>query len=373
MAGIEAEDFFKKKRETSEIKSEIFIKYFKFWCGILLHGQKYKQINEVIYIDLFSGPGYYEDQEPSTPIKILNSIFKTNGQKIDLNISVKTFFNDSNSGLIAQLEKNINELEYYPNLVHKPVLLNKVASRTLLTSLLKKNVPSLTFIDPFGYTFSMQMLLDSVREWGSDLFMLFNLNRIRAAIMNPTVEKLMNEIFQNELNEIRDYYLKETNPHKREDYILDKFEKLFRDKGYFLFKFKINFLEKNSTSHYLILVTKVKIAYNSMKDIMSKYSDYQPDGVPLFATNTISTPLFFDDLATYSILKLKDDLIKNSNRYNYMVLEDIFLEHSINTNYIKVNYKSAIELLLNETKIKIENPKGEIAKKITYTCKIIFI
>lgn len=187
MAGIQTEDFFREKRETSEIKSEILTKYFKFWCGVLLYGQKYRKIDNVLYIDLFSGPGYYEDLQPSTPIKILNSIINSDGQKIDLNKSVKTFFNDSKKKLINQLDVNISNLEYYPKLINKPVLLNESANIELLNSLLKKGIPSLTFIDPFGYTFSMKMLLACVKDWGSDLFMLFNLNRIRAAIMNSTV------------------------------------------------------------------------------------------------------------------------------------------------------------------------------------------
>lgn len=182
----------------------------------------------------------------------------------------------------------------------------------------------------------------------------------------------MNEIFQEELVEIRKYYSDEKHPHKREEYILQKFEKLFSDKGYWIFKFKINFLEKNSTSHYLILVTKVKLAYYSIKDIMSKYSDYQPDGVPVFAANSVTPPIFYGNMVKFSIENLKDDLLKNSS-YNGMILENIFFEHSLNTNYIKSNYKQAIEELIKEEKVKIFDIKGNEAKKLTYTCKIIIL
>lgn len=58
MASIEPQDFFKKKRDTSEIKSEILNRYFNTWCGIILYGQKKRVVNSVLYIDLYSGPGY---------------------------------------------------------------------------------------------------------------------------------------------------------------------------------------------------------------------------------------------------------------------------------------------------------------------------
>jgi len=372
MAAIKTEDFFKKKRNTSEIKSEVFVKYFKFWCGVLLYAQKFKRIEELLYIDLFAGPGYYENSnDASTPIKILDSIYQSNGTNIDLNKAVKTFFNDEEKKLIEKLDHNISSLKYYKELINKPVLLNEPASKNLLSSLLQQKTPSLTFIDPFGYSYSMEMLLQAVREWGSDLFMLFNINRIRAAINNKSVEGLMNEIFQHELNVIKDYYNQETNPTKREEYILERFEKLFKDKGYYLFKFRINFPDKNQTSHYLYLVSKVRLAYFKIKDIMKVYSEYQPDGVPIFAVNVKSNPIFYPDMVKYSIQNLENDLMLNINNYVNKTIEMIYEEHSINTNYIKGNYKQAIENLWNDKKIGLLDSRGKESKRITYNCTIL--
>lgn len=205
MAAIEPSEFFKKKRNASEIKSEIMNKYFNAWCGIILFGQRLKTIKTVLYIDLFSGPGYYDDGDPSTPIKVLHSIFKSTGFRWDLNNSVQTFFNDSDKAMVATLQQNIEKLPYYDKLIHKPIILNEDANYELLTRLLKTDHPALTFIDPFGYSFSQRMLLLSVKEWGSDLFMLFNFNRIRSAVKNSTVDILMQEIFGDRLDHIRDF------------------------------------------------------------------------------------------------------------------------------------------------------------------------
>jgi len=373
MAGISTDSFFKLKRNSSEIKSEIFVKYFKFWCGVLLFAQKYKTIDQLLYIDLFSGPGRYANGDSSTPIKILDSVIASKNSQIDLDKSVRTFFNDEKKKLVDTLEKHISSLTYFNQLTHKPVILNKSVSKDLLSQLLRKGVPSLTFIDPFGYSYSMEILLNSVKEWGSDLFMLFNINRIRAAIMNPVVEGLMNEIFQQELQVIRSYYAKETNPYKREEFIISKFENLFKNRGYLVFKFRIYFPSKDQTSHYLYLVSKVKLAYLKIKEIMKIYSDYQPDGVPLFSANTPQqNPIFYPELEDFSIHHLERDLISKKSIFNNKTVEIIYSDHCINTNYIKENYKSAFANLHNNGKIKILNIQLKESSKLTYTSTIIF-
>jgi three-Cys-motif partner protein len=374
MAAIKPQDFFSKKRNTSEIKSEILLAYFKFWAGLLLHGQQYKKISEVIYIDMFAGLGKYKDNdEPSTPIKILESLIESESTPFNLNKGVRTFFNDENSAIVKELDTNLKSLPFYKNIIHKPIVQNAEANKNILSELLDQKIPSLTFIDPFGYNYSMEMLLHAVKEWGSDLFMLFNINRIRAAVTNPLVENLMNEIFQDKLQLIRKYYEDEERPKFRETFILNSFENLFTTKGYRVFRFKINFPGKNQTSHYLYLVTKVAIAYLRIKEIMKFYSDIQPDGVPLFTVNSKETPIFYPEVAEYSILKLSEDLINNRQLYNKKSIEDIYINHSIGTNYIKDNYKAAISNLLEKKVVNLTKNDGKPTEKITYSAIINFI
>lgn len=376
MASINPECFFKEKRNTSEIKSEILNKYFKAWCGILLYGQKFKRINTVLYVDLYSGPGYYEDGQPSTPIKILESIHKSSGERIDLNMSVKTFFNDSTKSVVEKLKANLSSLPFYEELHHAPLVLNEKANQRLLVNLLNNSNPSLTFIDPFGYSFSQEMLLQSVKNWGSDLFMLFNVNRIRSAVLNDNVSDLMKEIFGDRINDIREYYKREKKPKKRETFIIDSFENIFRERNYLTFKFKINFPHRNQTSHYLVFVTKARIAYMRIKEIMTKYSDFQEDGVPLFGANQKRLRLLVPDYHRYlphSIINLTEDLYRKQSLYNLCSINEVFENHNIGTNYIKENYKEAFRLLRERGLVDIRDAKkGGPAGKITYTSIIQF-
>ncbi len=90
MAGISPTDFFRQTRTHSEVKSEIINEYFKAWAAILLIGQRNIPIKNLLYIDLYAGKGIYDDNKPSTPIKVLNSIVAN----AVFNQRIKTFFND---------------------------------------------------------------------------------------------------------------------------------------------------------------------------------------------------------------------------------------------------------------------------------------
>lgn len=373
MSGISLSDFFKEKRDASEIKAEILNKYFKAWFAILLKGQKYKKVDKLLYIDLFSGPGYYDDGKASTPIKILNSVYESGDAFVDYALPVQTIFNDKSKKIVNRLRKNIHALPYYDQLKYKPIIGNEPASQFILDKLLDDNTPSLTFIDPLGYGYDQEMLLHSVRSWGSDLFVLFNINRIRAAILNKKVEKNMFGIFTEYFILIQNYYKKERSPHKREKYIVEVFEKIFEDKGYMTLKFKVNFPKRNQTSHYLFFVSKAELAITKAKEIMTIYSDSQNDGVPLFSANVRQDPIFFPILCEFSISKLKEMILYNKNKYNGFTIQDVYNAHNYKTNYIKQNYKDAITELREDNFVILYDKNNKETNRITFTAKIKFI
>lgn len=60
-------NFFEKQTLSSRIKASIISEYFPSYCKIIVKKHMPKQIR---YIDLFAGPGLYDDGNPSTPILI---------------------------------------------------------------------------------------------------------------------------------------------------------------------------------------------------------------------------------------------------------------------------------------------------------------
>jgi len=371
MPGISLSDFFNSKRKTSEIKTEFLNKYFKAWAAIMLRGQSYKNINKLLYVDLFSGPGIYDDGKESTPIKILNSIYASKGTFVDYDKHVQTIFNDKDKKVYEKLITNIENLPYYEHLTYKPIISNGEANIELLRNVLREKIPSLTFIDPLGYGFTQKILMYAIQKWGSDLFMLFNFNRIRAAIANSKVEPNMLEIFGEKFERLQEYYDKESSPQKREIFIIKTFESIFEERGYMVLKFKINFHDREQTSHYLFFISEVALAITKAKEILSKYSDYQEDGIPQFGSNLNIQPVLDPDMNEHSINKLAN-LIKNDSSFNNQTIDEIYKSHNYKTNYIKANYKKAISILILNKSVELFDIKGNPTKRVTYTAKVKF-
>lgn len=221
--------------------------------------------------------------------------------------------------------------------------------------------PTLTFIDPFGYKgVSAELCRMAVKNWGSDLFMLFNINRIRSGIRNSVVAHLMKELFEEKLDAILTKYDK-LNKDEREAFIINQFMSHFTETGYKAIKFKVEFPGKKATSHYLLFVSKVEIAYFKMKEIMAKYSDYQLDGVPWMAVNNSQKQDFFTE---YSILNLKSEVSDLSKDFSGLTIETIYQKHSINKPYIKDNYRTVYTELLDEGRIELLDKKGNRKTKV---------
>src|SRR5690606_6621586 len=111
MSTADTSDFFKEQRTTSEIKSELLNEFFKAWCNAQLGGQRYVANPALAFIDLYAGDGTNEDAKPATPVKILNSLFGSQ-QKVNLNKTVPTFFNDEKQATAAKLKQNLLQLLY---------------------------------------------------------------------------------------------------------------------------------------------------------------------------------------------------------------------------------------------------------------------
>ena len=60
------QDFFKNQTHSSRIKANIVAEYFPQYCRILLKSQQ----PQIMYLDLFAGPGMYDDGSHSTPLLI---------------------------------------------------------------------------------------------------------------------------------------------------------------------------------------------------------------------------------------------------------------------------------------------------------------
>jgi three-Cys-motif partner protein len=356
MPATEPDSFFNKKRNTSEIKSEVLIKFFNEWYRIYLKGEEEQQAKTLLYIDLYAGPGYTEEEKTTAPIRIVESIYNKD-TSTDLSPSIRTFFSDPANTVAEKLKVSFESLEYFAELKNPPLVLNEEANRQTLSDSLHASGPALIVSDPFGYEYSQQVLLNGMEQENTDLFLLFNANRIRSVMQSDKEDQGVAQLLGNSMDEIRNYITLEGSSKKREAFVVSKLEEALDVKGYYNFSFKIVLPDKDQTSHYLIMASKAKETYFLMKEFMHKYSDVQEDGVPLFSANQRfqqpSIPGFYKSLNKFCMENLIEDLAGRRSQYHYLTIKEIFEIHSVGTNYIRTNYRNAFEKLREEGRISI--------------------
>src|ERR1035437_7589410 len=112
-------DFFKEQTASSKIKAKIVSEYFPKYCRIiLLHPQQ-----QIRYVDLFAGPGIYDDGSLSTPILVGKACAKDSS----LANTVWMIFNDNE--YIEKLEKNFGEHFPKGTFKHEPVFRDRTVGQ----------------------------------------------------------------------------------------------------------------------------------------------------------------------------------------------------------------------------------------------------
>jgi hypothetical protein len=188
-------------------------------------------------------------------------------------------------------------------------------------------------------------------------FVFFNYSRINAGITNDSVDTNINSLFGEErANKLRAAVPGKT-PKQREMIILEELAQAIKSMGgRYVLPFKFKSALGARTSHSLIFVTKHFKGYEIMKEIMAKESSIVDQGVPSFTYSPAeaSTPLLFSLARPYE--SLLDDLCDKYAGQS-MSMIDIYKEHSVDTPYIKRNYKDALMELEKDGDI-IANPSN---------------
>ena len=101
--------FFEELRQHSQIKARIIQKYFWAWAKVIMPSAK-RHDNRILYIDLFAGPGRYDDGTLSTPLLVLQKAI----EDPDMRSMLVTLFNDrdaDNAGRLKQQSTAYRELK----------------------------------------------------------------------------------------------------------------------------------------------------------------------------------------------------------------------------------------------------------------------
>lgn len=364
---MKEQNFFEKQTLSSKVKASIVSEYFPKYCSIIVR----KHVPEKIgYLDLFSGPGMYEDGNPSTPILIARNCLKDE----DLKNRVWMVFNDKCYS--EQLKENFNKefpegtFKYKPHFGHSTVGESQEINDFIVNNTCKgrfNEQPSVLFIDPWGYKgIETNVLSQFLSYWGNELFIFINSKRINPALENDKFEEPMRCLFPNSYDKVKVEIRNKRTVSERLQFIIDnlgkEYEALLKSRVYYTaFKFQEEDIE--TTSHFILHLTKNSRGFDLVKQI---YNDFANVGTVFDGINTYT---FDVKKITNPVEELFDTNSENIDALKNMLLEeykgrtitsyDLFEEHQQNCLYSRSHYVKALRRLVEEGLIESEFTDGK--------------
>jgi len=344
------QSFFEESKEQSRVKSAIVAKYFDAWAQVMIGVQNRPwntHAKRIAYIDLFAGPGRYSDGTKSTPLLILEKAINHDVMRERL----VAIFNDKDEANTNSLQKAINELPGIDRLKYPPqVSTHEVGEEIVKMFEQMKFVPTLFFVDPWGYKgLSLRLVNSVIKDWGCDCIFFFNYNRINMGLNNEAVREHMDALFGQERADDLRKRLEPLCPLERELLIVEELCSALRAPGprYVLpFRFKDD--RGARTSHHLIFVSKGFKGYEIMKEIMAKECSSAEQEVPSFEYNPVDARLAGRQPLLFQLSRPLDDLgdmLLTEFAGQTLTMQNIYKRHNVGRPYIKKNYKEVLKKL----------------------------
>lgn len=381
------EAFFKTQTDSSRVKANLVSSYFPQYCSVIL-----KKPQETIwFMDLFSGPGKYEDGNWSTPLLVGELCAKNEA----LRQKVRFIFND----VLFNKEVEENFTEQFPEgtFKFKPTFRNyNMEEDSKLIQHLKlppdpapkaKNPnPTVLFFDPFGYkAVDTATLTNFLRHWGNELFLFANIKRITAALDNDKFHDNVQRLFPTTYAELQQK--KRTLPHayQRTSLIIDTLIKEFKKAlGDGLFSSAFKFMEEDSSgaSHFILHFTKHHRGYELIKQVFYEWNNtgatLEGDGTFTFDAKALNNggraqALFAPN--DINLLNLANDLA-NTFQGKRLSARALFDEHHVKSKYCASQYTQALRKLATDgklTSIFTDNIEHRYAAYLTEHCILQFI
>ncbi|AFY66040.1 three-Cys-motif partner protein TcmP [Geitlerinema sp. PCC 7407] len=365
--------FFDEQKEQSLIKARIVEKYFWVWAKVIISTIKSSRKPipnpRIAYIDLFAGAGRYKDGSKSTPVKVLETAISDP----DMQKMLVSIFNDADVANVNSLQQAIDAIPGIENLNYSPQILNhEVGEKIVKTFQERRLIPTLFFVDPWGYKgLSLQLINSVVKNWGCDCIFFFNYNRINMGLGNDAVREHMSALFGKIRAEQVRERLRELSPQERELTVVEAIcESLQEMGGQYVLPFRFRHELGNRTSHHLIFVSKHVKGYEIMKEIMAKESSDQIQGVASFEYNpaSLQQPFLFE--LTRPLDELEFMLLEKFSGKT-MRMKEIYDLHHVGRPYISKNYKTALINLEIKGEITVCSPIGKKRRKGTFADNLI--
>lgn len=352
--------FFAKQTRSSKIKANIISEYFPKYCKIILK----KPQNEIRYLDLFAGPGIYDDGNISTPI-LVGTACKNNPE---LRSKVRLIFNDNNhcEKLKTAFAKKFpeNTFTYEPRFGNKTIGEDEGINKYLIDKHVddkgKNLFPTLLFIDPFGYKgVETLVLAEFLKSWGNEIFLFVNIKRIHAAIENDKFDALMKDLFPTTIENVRKDRKYTLGVNERLNLIIEnlamEYRNIVKDNLYYTaFRFKEE--DNEATSHYILHFTKHPRGYDLVKQIYHEFDNIgavlEKDGTYTFDAKQLemnaSNQMDFGDQNIYALSKQ----LKEEYNGKTIAAYELYENHQKKTKYSKKHYTETLRSMVADGDIK---------------------
>lgn len=347
---------FSEQREQSAIKTEIVIKYFDAWSKIMS-----SRFPKLAYIDLFAGPGIYDDGSESTPIIILKRII----QSPILRSKFVVCLNDKDLDNYQKLVSNISQLDNLSLLKSPPKISNLEVTYDTPQKFNYPKIPCFCFIDPAGYNgLSLNLLKVFGQDYGSDIIFFFNFNDINRALSNSRVTNNMKQLFGDSHYHLLMSKISGKSGQIRESIIINEMSEAMKDIGMtYPLPFRFKFEGKNRTSHYIIFASKNITGFNIMKDIMYKIGEKDFNGIGKFEFIPSCDKEENVQLSIIDLFSTPFEQFKTELRHRYsgrtIAMGDLYKIDSPNTPFVSKQYKSALIELELSGKITCNKPYSQ--------------
>lgn len=352
--------FFDETTEQSLVKAMIVSKYFWAWAKVIIPTAKQYYGGKIAYIDLFAGPGRYKDGTMSTPLLILEKAI----QDPDMRQMLVTTFNDVDGDKSRSLETAINALPGVETLKYRPQVNNEEVGEKIVNEFEgHRLIPTLFFVDPWGYKgLSLRLINSVLKDWGCDCIFFFNYNRINMGLPNEAVDEHMNALFgEGRANRLREG-LKKLRPDERELAIVEEIAQALKTMGgKYVLPFCFKNEKGNRTSHHLIFVSKNFKGYEIMKGIMAGESSKADQGVPSFTYSPSDRKYALLFELTRPLEDLEGMLLEEFAGRS-MKMKEIYEVHNVGRPFIEKNYKQALRKLEAEGRITADPPAAKRRK-----------
>lgn len=341
-------------REHTAVKHRILRKYLFSWTRILSSGNP-----KVHYFDGFAGRGRYEEGDPGSPLLALDVADSLSDHferfYCTFNELNGNNFNDLKEEVERKKENVTSKIEV--DFFNEPF---EDIAVDLLSGERYGDLPSLVFIDPFGYQgtpFSVVAEIMNLRRSGNEVFFTFMVDKIRRFLDDPEKEETITRTLGTEDWE----YIKEYNDRETKE---NELLKLYENQLYevasvnYVFPFQMKHPERDVTVYYLLHATNHFKGLKIMKDVMFRegaeehFSFLGPEhygfeeGQTTLFESTSAEDQRIPDLADYLYE------VFNGRRLRYW---EVMKETYLDTDLIQPHYRQAIELLVEQRRAIVYN------------------